>query len=252
MAARARSKDRKASGTREGDISVVIADDHRSFGEALQIALDNEDDLSVIEVVTDGESAIESAQARHPDVLLMDVQMPGVDGLEATRRIHREGSGTRVILLSGHDDDVVLARAVEAGARGFLPKTQAVAELADAIRRAYRGEPLHAVSEVELSLARFRMQRRTDGELAQRVERLTPRELEILQRVAAGEASVGIASELGMSRHTLRTHIQNVLTKLGVHSKTDAVVAALRFGKITTNDKLPEVDAGSSPDRNGG
>lgn len=246
MAARARSKDRKASGTAEGDIRVVIADDHRSFGEALQIALDNEDDLTVIEVVTDGESAIESAHVRHPDVLLMDVQMPGVDGLEATRRIHREASATKVILLSGHDDDVVLARAVEAGARGFLPKTHAVSDLADAIRRAYRGEPLHAVSEVELSLAKFRMQRRTDGELAQRVERLTPRELEILQRVAAGEGSADIAEELGMSRHTLRTHIQNVLTKLGVHTKTDAVVAAIRFGKVKTSDKLPQTDLDAS------
>jgi two-component system, NarL family, response regulator LiaR len=246
MAARARSKDRKASGTAEGDIRVVIADDHRSFGEALQIALDNEDDLTVVEVVTNGESAVESAQQRHPDVVLIDVQMPGVDGLEATRRIHREASDTKVILLSGHEDDVVLARAVEAGARGFLRKTEAVSDLADAIRRAYRGEPLHAVSEVEQSLARFRMQRRTDGELAQRVERLTPRELEILQRVAAGEASVDIADELGMSRHTLRTHIQNVLTKLGVHSKTDAVVAAIRFGKVKTNDSLSQADLGAS------
>jgi DNA-binding NarL/FixJ family response regulator len=245
-AARVRSKDRKASGANDKDIRVVIADDHRSFGEALQIALDNEDDLTVIEVVTDGESAVESAQVRHPDVLLMDVQMPGVDGLEATRRIHREATGTKVILLSGHDDDVVLARAVEAGARGYMRKTQTVSDLADAIRRAFRGEPLHAVSEVELSLARFRMQRRTDGDLAQRVERLTPRELEILQRVAAGEASVDIASELGMSRHTLRTHIQNVLTKLGVHSKTDAVVAAIRFGKVKTSEKLPQTDVDAS------
>jgi NarL family two-component system response regulator LiaR len=246
MAARARSKDRKASGTAEGDIRVVIADDHRSFGEALQIALDNEDDLTVVEVVTNGESAVESAQQRHPDVLLIDVQMPGVDGLEATRRIHRETADTKVILLSGHEDDVVLARAVEAGARGFLRKTEAVSDLAEAIRRAYRGEPLHAVSEVEQSLARFRMQRRTDGELAQRVERLTPRELEILQRVAAGEASVDIADELGMSRHTLRTHIQNVLTKLGVHSKTDAVVAAIRFGKVKTTDSLSQADLDAS------
>lgn len=224
----------------------MIVDDHRSYGEALQIALDGEGDLKVIEVVTDGESAIEVANEKHPDVMLVDVQMPGVDGLEATRRIHRDAAGTKVILLSGHDDDVVLARAVEAGARGFLKKTQTVSDLADAIRRAYRGEPLHAVTEVEMSLARFRTQRRSDGELAQRVERLTPRELEILQKVAAGETSASIAEELGMSRHTLRTHIQNVLTKLGVHSKTDAVVAAIRFGKVRTTETLPESDAGAS------
>jgi DNA-binding CsgD family transcriptional regulator len=87
------------------------------------------------------------------------------------------------------------------------------------------------------------MQRRADGELAQRVERLTPREVEILQRVAAGESSADIAVRLGMSRHTLRTHIQNVLTKLGVHSKTDAVVAAIRFGKVRTSESVAETEA---------
>ncbi|HET9672969.1 MAG TPA: response regulator transcription factor [Actinomycetota bacterium] len=245
MAAGATPKGRNASGVRNGDIRVVIADDHRSFGEALQIALDGERDLTVIEVVTDGEAAVEVAQERKPDVMLVDVQMPGVDGLEATRRIHRDAAETKVILLSGHDDDVVLARAVEAGARGFLRKTQAVSDLAEAIRRCYRGEPLHPIGEVERSLARFRMQRRVDGELAARVDRLTPRELEILQRVAAGEGSADIAASLGMSRHTLRTHVQNVLTKLGVHSKTDAVVAAIRFGKVKTPDGPVEPDASS-------
>ena len=245
MPPRTRPKGHNASGRTNGDIRVVIADDHRSFGEALQIALDSERDLTVIEVVTDGESAVEVAHEQHPDVLLMDVQMPGVDGLEATRRIHRDASETKVILLSGHDDDVVLARAVEAGARGFLRKTQAVSDLANAIRRAHRGEPLHAAGEVEQSLARFRMQRRVEGELAQRVERLTPRELEILQRIAAGENSAEIAEGLGMSRHTLRTHVQNVLTKLAVHSKTDAVVAAIRYGKVKTTEALGPFDAGA-------
>jgi DNA-binding NarL/FixJ family response regulator len=246
MAPRTRAKPDSATEDLNGDIRVVIADDHRSYGEALQIALGGEHDLSVIEVVTDGQAAVDVASEQKPDVLLMDVQMPGVDGLEATRRIHRAASDTKVILLSGHDDDVVLARAVEAGARGFLPKTQAVAELADAIRRAYRGEPLHHAGDVERSLARFRMQRRADGELARRVERLTSRELEILQRIAAGESSVEIAEELGMSRHTLRTHVQNVLTKLGVHSKTDAVVAAIRFGKVRTSERSGSSDVEAS------
>jgi DNA-binding NarL/FixJ family response regulator len=245
MAGRSGTKGRKASEGTNGDIRVVIADDHRSFGEALQIALGGEQDLSVIEVVTDGEAAVEVAHDRRPDVVLMDVQMPGLDGLEATRRIHRDSVETKVILLSGHDDDVALARAVEAGARGFLRKTQAVSDLADAIRRCYRGEPLHPVGEVERSLARFRMQRRADGELARRVQRLTPREVEILQRIAGGEPSVEIAASLGMSRHTLRTHVQNVLTKLGVHSKTDAVVAAIRFGKVKTPDSPEELDVSS-------
>ena len=226
----------------EGPITVVIADDHRSFGEALEVALDKEQDLRVIEVVTDGEAAVETASKEQPDIVLMDLQMPGVDGIEATRRIHDESTGTMVIILSGQNDDISLARAIQAGARGYLRKTEAVGGLADAIRRAYRGEPLHTSAEVEESLRKLRRRRASDGNLAQRIDRLTPRETEILQRMADGDPPEKIARELGMSKHTLRTHTQNVLTKLGVHSKLDAIVAAIRYGKITTVDVSPLVD----------
>jgi DNA-binding NarL/FixJ family response regulator len=224
-------------------ITIVIADDHRSFGEALQVALDKEQDLTVIEVVTDGNAAIEAAEKDHPDVVLMDLQMPGVDGIEATRRIRERGSDTAVIILSGRGDEVSLARAVQAGARGFVPKTEAVVELADAVRRAYRGEPLHTSGDVEGSLRRLRRRRAIDGNLSDRVARLTPREIEILQRMAEGATPEQIAEDLGMSRHTLRTHTQNVLTKLGVHTKLDAIVAALRYGKIAMPD-VPDEDEG--------
>jgi len=221
-------------------ITVVIADDHRSFGEALEVALDNEQDLRVIEVVTDGTAAIESASKEHPDIVLMDLQMPGVGGIEATRRIHEETAGTAVIILSGQEDEVSLARAIQAGARGYLRKTEAIVGLADAIRRAYRGEPLHTSVEVEESLRWLRRRRAQDGNISQRIERLTPRELEILQRMANGDTPEAIATELGMSKHTLRTHTQNVLTKLGVHSKLDAIVAAIRYGKVRTIDVTPD------------
>jgi DNA-binding NarL/FixJ family response regulator len=226
----------------EGPITVVIADDHRSFGEALEVALDKELDLRVIEVVTDGESAVETASRSSPDVVLMDLQMPGVDGIEATRRIHEGTTGTAVIILSGESDDVSLARAIQAGARGYLRKTEAVGGLADAIRRAYRGEPLHSSTEVEESARKLRRRRAMDGNLAQRIDRLTPRETEILQRMADGDSPEKIARELGMSKHTLRTHTQNVLTKLGVHSKLDAIVAAIRYGKVRTVEVTPEPD----------
>ena len=220
----------------------MIADDHRSFGEALEVALDKEQDLRVIEVVTDGEAAVETASKEQPDIVLMDLQMPGVDGIEATRRIHDESTGTMVIILSGQNDDISLARAIQAGARGYLRKTEAVGGLADAIRRAYRGEPLHTSAEVEESLRKLRRRRASDGNLAQRIDRLTPRETEILQRMADGDPPEKIARELGMSKHTLRTHTQNVLTKLGVHSKLDAIVAAIRYGKVSTVDVSPLVE----------
>jgi DNA-binding NarL/FixJ family response regulator len=223
-------------------ITIVIADDHRSYGEALQIALGAEADLTVIEVVDDGTSVVEAASADRPDVVLMDLQLPGVDGIEATRRIRQENPDTDIIILTGRDDDISLARAIEAGARGLVSKTEAISDVAQAIRRAHRGEPLHRSAEVEQALKHMRTRRAIDGNLTKRVERLTPRELEILQEIANGLSPEQIATELGMSRHTLRTHTQNILTKLGVHSKTDAVVAAIRFGKIQTDEVAPEVE----------
>jgi DNA-binding NarL/FixJ family response regulator len=224
----------------DGAITVLIADDHRAFGEALQIALDKEHDLKVIEVVTDGPGAVEAAASGSPDVVLMDLQMPGMDGVEAAKRIRGTDDAPAVILLSGFDEDHSLGRAVQAGASGFLRKTEAVGWLADAIRRAHRGEPLHEPREIEESLRKLRRRRIADSGIARRLERLTPRELEILQRMTDGESTDQIAAELNMSPHTLRTHTQNVLTKLGLHSKLDAIVAAIRHGKVRTTEVLED------------
>jgi DNA-binding NarL/FixJ family response regulator len=227
---------RGGTGTDRGDaITVVIADDHLAFGEALEIVLAQEDDLQVIEVVTDGEAAIEAVERYEPDIVIMDMTMPGMDGIEATRRIRDTTGDTQVIVLSGTEDELAVGRAVQAGARGYLRKTDAVGDLPTAIRRAFRGDVLNAEDEVNRSLARLHRRRAQEGSLEQRMERLTPRELEILQRIANGETNAKIAAELEMSPNTLRTHTQNVLTKLGVHSKLDAIVAAIRHGKVTTD-----------------
>jgi DNA-binding NarL/FixJ family response regulator len=219
-------------------IRIVIADDHLAFGEALEVVLAQEDDLQVLEVVTDGAAALRAVTAHDPDVVIMDVSMPGMDGIEATRKIRDEGLRTQVIVLSGTEDDLAMGRAVQAGARGFLSKTEAVGDLARAIRRAFRGDPLNPEDEVNQSLSRLRRRRAQEGNIEQRMGRLTPRELEILQRIADGETNAQIAAELQMSPNTLRTHTQNVLTKLGVHSKLDAIVAAIRHGKVTASPAM--------------
>jgi DNA-binding NarL/FixJ family response regulator len=223
----------------EDPIKVVIADDHRSFGEAMQIALGKEDDLTVIEVVDGGELAVSVTLDEQPDVVLMDLRMPGTDGIEATRRIRAEGGTSAIVILTGEGDDVSMARAIQAGARGLLHKTAPIEDLAEAVRRAARGEPLHRPSEVNRVLQVERERSERDRDLERRVERLTPRETEILQAMADGLAPEQISEKLGMSRHTLRTHTQNILTRLGVHSKTDAVIAAIRFGKATPPGLTP-------------
>ncbi|MGE5461478.1 MAG: response regulator transcription factor, partial [Solirubrobacterales bacterium] len=209
-------------------ITILIVDDERTFGEALQLALRQEGDLDVVEVATDGDTAVRAVDRHHPDVVLMDVSMPGMNGIETTRRIKEEDPEALVLILSGDEDPLLLARAVQAGAAGLLRKTEGVVEVASSVRRAYRGEALHDEAEVETAMRRLRHRRDADADARARLERLTPREQEILAQMAKGTSPDGIARTLKMSPHTLRTHTQNILTKLGVHSKMEALVLAIR------------------------
>jgi DNA-binding NarL/FixJ family response regulator len=223
-------------GNHHEPIKVLIVDDERTFGEALQLALGREKDLSVVDVVTSGDSALDAVRQYEPDVVLMDVAMPGMNGIEATRRIKDADPDARVLILSGHEDELLLARAVQAGATGLLRKTEGVMLVASSVRRVHRGEALHDQEEIDGALRRLRHRRDREATAEQRLARLTPRELEILQRMAQGGPSDQMAKDLGMSPHTLRTHTQNIITKLGVHSKLEALVLAIRHGKVTTLD----------------
>jgi DNA-binding NarL/FixJ family response regulator len=227
---------------REGPrITLLIVDDHRSFAEALAMALGKEEDLEVLPVAVDGVGAAKAAAARPPDIAIVDLQMPGIDGFETTRRIKASSPGTTVIILTGADDELALGRSIQAGAHGLLRKTIAIQELTDAVRKAERGEPLNDHDEIEFALRRIRRLRANDDDIAHRFDRLTPRELQILQLLADGKSPDDLATELEVSRNTLRTHIQNILMKLGVHSKLDAIVAAIRHGRVSTVE-VPEAE----------
>jgi DNA-binding NarL/FixJ family response regulator len=222
--------------TERKTIKVLIVDDQRTFGEALELALSREKDIRVVDVVTDGDSAVVAAAEHRPDVVLMDVAMPGMSGIEATRRIKDAEPEAQVLILSGYEDELLLARAVQAGAIGLLRKTEAVVDVARSVRRAHKGEALHRDDEIEGALRRLRHRRDQESSVEQRLARLTPRELEILQTMARGLPPESIARELKMSPHTLRTHTQNIITKLGVHSKLEALVLAIRHGRVQTLD----------------
>lgn len=227
------SSNGKAAGS---PIRVLIVDDERTFGEALEVVLEREQDVRVVDVTTDGAEAVRAAEQFHPDIVLMDDSMPGMSGIEATRRIKAASPDARVLILSGTDDEYLLARAVQAGASGLLRKTDAVQEVAIKVRRAHGGEALHPEEEIERALRRLRHRRDREADAGRRLARLTARELEILQLMAEAMSPEQIARELGVSPHTLRTHTQNIITKLGVHSKMEALVLAIRHGRVATVD----------------
>jgi DNA-binding NarL/FixJ family response regulator len=226
---------------RRGDapaIRVLIADDHRSFAEALRTAIRMERGMSVVAVVHDGVAAVEAARRRRPDVVLMDVQMPGTDGIAATRQVLEERPDTRVVMLSAYEEEHNVARALDAGAIGFLSKYSPVKEIIRAVRAAYRGDELIDPDDVRRILTHLRKKRAQDAVARARVERLTRRETEILQGLAEGRSPERLADQLGISRHTLRTHQQNILFKLKVHSKLEALALAIRHGKVRTGEPV--------------
>jgi DNA-binding NarL/FixJ family response regulator len=213
-------------------VRVVVVDDHRSFAEALRVALDLERGVEVSAVCHDGAEALAAVRRKRPHVVLMDLRMPGVDGIAATKAVLEARPEARVVVLSGHDEEADVAQAVEAGAAGFLSKTVPMKDVARVVRAAARGDQLMAPEEVRRMRAVARRRRDQTAALRERVGRLSRRETEILQRMAQGLPPAEIALELDISANTLRTHVQNILFKLRVHSKMEALAAAIRFGKV--------------------
>ena len=198
----------------------------------MRIALEQEKDLSVVGVATSGAESVSLARDQLPDVVLMDIEMPGMDGIEAIRKIKERSPKARVVVVSAHQGELVMARAVEAGASGFLSKETALSDIVQSVRLAYQGEPLMEPDVVRRVLRHLRHRRAQEATEQQRADRLTPRETEILQLMAHGLSTDDIAKQLGVSPYTFRTHVQNILTKLGVHSKLEALAFAIRHGKV--------------------
>lgn len=214
-------------------IDVLVVDDHELFSEALSLLLQGRSDVRLIGAARAADEALALCEPDAPDVVLMDVDLPGVDGIEATRRIRASHPETRVVVVTGLDDPVLVASAIAAGACGYVPKTWAPEEILDVVRRAAAGELVMPETHLAPVLAELEAGRGGPPG-AVMLRRLTPREGEILRALAAGDGVPEIAARLGISALTVQSHVKNILAKLGVHSRLEAVTLAWRTGFAPT------------------
>ncbi|GLQ90833.1 response regulator transcription factor [Dyella flagellata] len=201
-------------------IRVLVVDDHPVLRDGVAAALGNHSDMVMVGEARNGREAIELFRALRPDVTLMDLQMPGMNGVEAIAAIRSDDPGARIIVLTTYMGDAQVMRALKAGAVGYLLKSGLRTELIDAIRDVHRGQR--------------HVQRDVANEIATHVvdEPLTEREIAILRLVASGQANKQVASKLGLSEETVKGHLKNIFTKLDVADRTHAVTVAARRGII--------------------
>jgi DNA-binding NarL/FixJ family response regulator len=209
-------------------IRVGIADDQALVRSGFRLILDARPDIEVVGEAGDGIEAIDLVEQREPDVLLLDVRMPNMDGIEATRRIASLRSKTRILILTTFDLDEYVHEAIRAGASGFLLKDVRPADLVDAIRVIAGGNALLAPSALTQLLTRFDRKPSSPPTLAG----LTTRETEILVCLASGNSNAEIAESLVLSEATVKTHVSSILRKLGVRDRVQAVIAAYDAGLV--------------------
>ena len=214
--------------TDQRPLRILVADDHRLFRDGVRALLGSLPGFEVVAEASSGEEAIEAARRADPDVVLMDVQMPGLNGLDATRRILAERPSTGVVVVTMYEDDELVFAALRAGARGYVLKGAGQEQLLRAVRAVARGEALYGPGVAARMLQFFRTSRR-DLPLNAFPD-LTEREREVLDQIARGRGNAEIARALGISGKTVRNHVSNVLGKLAVTDRTQAALKAREAG----------------------
>lgn len=218
-------------------IKVLLADDHAMIREGTKRILEESGSIEVIGEASDGSEAIRQAIAMHPDVVLMDIAMPKLDGVKATEEIKEKLPSTAVLILSAYDDDAYLFPVLKAGAAGYLLKNCRGSELVDAVKAVVRGESvLHPVvaAKVLKSLSHSPEEENASEGL------LTKREIEVLKTAASGMSNKDIAQTLNLSSRTVQAHLSNIFNKLNVGSRTEAIIVAFKQGIIDLIDVIPK------------
>jgi DNA-binding NarL/FixJ family response regulator len=202
-------------------ISVLLVDDHSLVRRGFRRMLEDEEDIHVVGEASDGEEAVKLAKSLKPQVIVMDCALPGISGLQATRKILQQAPGTLILMLSMHAEETWVRQAMDAGARGYVLKNAMDLELGSAIRRMLKGE---TVLDGQLSREQNLKGERNSG--------LTPREVEILQLICDGKSNKEIAVQLELSANTVAVHRANIMDALGIHKTAELVVYAIRNGLV--------------------
>jgi len=219
--------------TEAGTVRIVVADDHQIVRDGFAELLATQPDLTVIATASDGAEAVRICNELRPDVVLMDVRMPGMDGIEATRQLVSHGTdGPRVLILTTFDLDEYVYDALRAGASGFLLKEGTAERLFDAVRVIAAGEALLAPGITRRLISEFATQRRAPAASSIAFRSLTPRETEVLRLVAEGLSNAEIADRLVITEETVKTHVSRLLNKLALRDRTQAVIAAYESGLV--------------------
>ena len=218
----------------QNKIRILIADDHAVVREGTRQILEHEADLEVVAEACDGEETVSLATKFKPDIAIVDIAMPKLDGIEATRQIKELCPTVAVLILTAYDDDQFIFSLLEAGAAGYLLKSIRGRELVDAIRAVYAGESVLHPSIARKVLNRFVPSDKTREEQLQ--QELSEREMEVLRLATRGFSNKDIADELSLSARTVQGHLGHIFNKLNVSSRTEAVVCALKKGWVTLKD----------------
>ena len=219
----------RAGASGDGPVRVLVADDQALFRRGLSVVLSASEDIEVVGEAADGEEAVAKAHELLPDVVLMDVRMPGLSGIDATRQIRNALPGTEVLMLTVSDDEEDLYESVKAGANGYLLKEVAIDEIADTVRAIVQHRGVMSPSMTAKLIAEFRVLARRAAEREDLSQPgLTAREMQVLRLMAQSKSNKDIAGALFISENTAKNHVRNILEKLHLHSRMEAVTYAWR------------------------